>query len=88
VKAAEDAFGKITAKVKWLSCEPLLEPLEFSQLDVFDWVVIGGQTKPNKGPKDDWYFSLKHQARAAGIKVYGKPNLEFVEWPKEYPVIK
>ena len=30
VANAERAFAKVEAKVKWLSCEPLLEPLRFS----------------------------------------------------------
>jgi hypothetical protein len=30
--------------VKWLSCEPMLEPLKFSSLAMFDWVVIGAST--------------------------------------------
>ena len=46
VKNAEQSFEKIktiSPKAKtWLSVEPMLEPLKFTRLDLFDWVVIGG----------------------------------------------
>ena len=46
VRIAEDAFRKIDdVKVKWLSLEPLLAPLQFDDLSMFDWVVIGAQTE-------------------------------------------
>ncbi|MFE3651663.1 hypothetical protein [Streptomyces sp. NPDC057579] len=40
-------------KVTWLSLEPLREPLEFSDLPMFDWVVIGAQTETRQGEGDD-----------------------------------
>lgn len=87
VASAERAFSKVTAGIKWLSCEPLLEPLTFSSLEMFDWVVIGGQTRstqaPEFQPKWEWVESLVEQARKAGCKVYFKSNL--LVRPKEYP---
>ena len=48
VKIAEEAFRKIRGvRVKWLSLEPLLAPLEFSDLSMFDFVVIGSQRATN-----------------------------------------
>lgn len=85
VRIAEDAFRKIDGvKVKWLSLEPLLEPLEFTDLSMFDWVVIGAQTEtrqPNKGvipafaPRFEWVARIVAQAREAGCSVHLKPNL-------------
>jgi protein gp37 len=87
VAIAEKAFRRVTASVKWLSCEPLRERLTFSALDLFDWVVIGGQSKtpesPAFQPPWDWVEHLLGQARAAGCHVYFKPNLE--TRPQEYP---
>ncbi|UQA90759.1 phage Gp37/Gp68 family protein [Streptomyces halobius] len=40
-------------KVKWLSLEPLKEPLEFSDLSMFDWVVIEAQTETWQGEGAD-----------------------------------
>lgn len=88
VEAAEDAFSKIKAKVKFLSCEPLLEPLKFSSLSMFDWVIIGGRSGSSGAsafqPKWEWVESLMYYARRDKCKIYFKPNLEVR--PKEYPV--
>jgi len=87
VATAERAFARITAPVRWLSCEPLLEPLTFSSLEMFDWVVIGGQTAnaqvPEFIPPWPWVEDLIGQARRAGCDVYQKrePDIR----PREYP---
>lgn len=79
VKAAEDAFAHIHAGVRWLSVEPMLEPLRFTHLERFDWVVIGGATKssqtPAWHPPFAWIYDLVQQADAAGCRVYFKTNL-------------
>lgn len=87
VKNAEKAFRKIRAKVKWLSCEPLIEPLRFEDIGAFDWVVVGGakgstQT-PDWHPPRDWSESLRAAARAAGVRFYEKSNL--LQRVREYP---
>lgn len=89
VRVAEKAFQKISAKVKWLSCEPLLEKLTFESLDMFDWVVLGGQSAsyfngtPEFQPEWEWVEHLWVQARAAKCDVYWKENLTVR--PKECP---
>ncbi len=79
IKTAENVFQKVNAQVKWISCEPLLEPLTFSALDIFDWLVIGSQSStsqlPAFQPEWDWVQSLVSQSRQAGCCVYFKPNL-------------
>jgi protein gp37 len=79
VALAQRHFANVQAGVKWLSCEPLLEPLKFDSLEMFDWVVIGACTKsagaPAFAPEWDWVVDLYQQARAAGCKVYLKHNL-------------
>ncbi|MEV0556295.1 DUF5131 family protein [Streptomyces sp. NPDC050597] len=84
VRIAERAFRQIDgAAVKWLSLEPLLEPLEFEDLSMFDWVVIGAQTEtrqpsgtvPAFAPAFEWVARLVAQARDAGCRVHLKPNL-------------
>jgi len=88
VAAAETAFAKIKAGVKWLSCEPMLERLTFRSLSVFDWVVIGGQSKSSQEPEFkpplSWVGHLQEQAAAAGCKVYMKTNL-LAPRVREYP---
>lgn len=87
VRNAERAFEQVNAKVKWLSCEPLLEPLHFEHLDLFDWVVIGGASRstetPEFRPPWEWHVALWQQAKQAGCKVYQKTNL--LARIREYP---
>jgi len=87
VEKACEVFRDLEAPVKFLSCEPLLEPLEFNDLSMFDWMIIGGQSEVSSSPafQPDWMWveSLLIQARKFGLKVYFKPNLE--SRPKEFP---
>jgi len=89
VKIAEEAFRKIKGvRVKWLSCEPLREQLKFTDLSMFDWVVIGAQSAteqpgedgktvrvPEFAPPFEWVMRIVEQARKAGCGIYMKPNL-------------
>jgi protein gp37 len=87
VAIAEKSFRGVKAGVKWLSCEPMLEPLRFSSLEMFDWVVIGGQSassqEPAFQPPWEWIEDLLGQARRAGCRVYFKENLH--NRPQEQP---
>jgi protein gp37 len=87
VRIAEKSFEHVNAPVRWLSCEPLREDLTFERLDLFDWVVIGGQSKSTREPAFQppwsWVYHLERQARDAGCLVYHKDNLTVQ--PKEYP---
>ncbi len=84
---AEKAFARVQGGVKWLSCEPMLERLTFTRLDLFDWVVIGGASRsaqtPEFRPPREWVEHLESQADVAGCKVYEKTNL--LERKREYP---
>jgi protein gp37 len=78
VAIAEKAFRGVKAGIKWLSCEPMLEPLKFTSLEMFDWVVIGGASRSSQTPESfpdfEWLVDVYNQARAAGCKVYFKEN--------------
>ena len=86
VKIAETAFGKIEhlPNIKWLSSEPLLERLQFTDLSSFDLVVIGAQTAtrqpegpmPAIAPRLDWVIDIIVQARKDGCAVWCKENLQ------------
>jgi protein gp37 len=96
VANAEKAFAKIGSGIKWLSVEPMLEPLKFKRLDLFDWVVIGGSSRskntPEWHPPYRWVHDLVEQCRAAGVRVYFKSNLldaataRVLELPFDAPV--
>lgn len=95
VNRAEKAFFKIKANgfggVCWLSCEPMMEKLTFSSLNMFDWVVMGGASKstqtPEFRPPQEWIDHLCKQARDSGCKIYQKTNLlaNGGERIREYP---
>ena len=91
VRLAEEAFREIKGvRVKWLSLEPLLAPLKFSDLSMFDWIVIGSQSatiQPDGpvgsfSPPFEWVAQLTAQAREAGCRIYHKPNLLGVTNPQ------
>lgn len=98
VRIAERAFRQIDGvAVKWLSLEPLTEPLQFTDLSMFDWVVIGAQTGtrqpdgyvPAFAPDFEWVARIALQAIDSGCKVHFKPNLidgsPGMVWPDQYP---
>lgn len=61
------------AAVRFLSCEPLLGPLNHLPLDGIDWVIVGGETGPGaRLCKVEWIRSIVEQCRAAGVAVYVK----------------
>ena len=67
-------------KVKWLSLEPLLEPVTFSTLEGIDWIVIGAQSEnigqnPAFAPNFEWIAYLVAIARRDCCKVWLKTNL-------------
>jgi protein gp37 len=102
VRLAEDAFRQLAGKgkIRWLSLEPLKADLRFTDLSMFDWVVIGAQTEtrqptgsvPGFAPPLEWVLRLTDQAREAGCRVHWKPNLRAVQgigtvpWVDEYPI--
>jgi protein gp37 len=81
VEKAMQAFE--TDCIKWISLEPMLEPIRFSDLSWCDLVVIGSQTSTNQpdgfvaefSPKFDWIVDVVNQCREAGIPYYLKANL-------------
>jgi protein gp37 len=89
VAAAEAAFAKVNAKVRWLSCEPLIEPLTFKRLERFNLLVLGGASPSSQTPRwippFTWLDNLMRQANAAGCNVFLKSNLYLKEAPGEAP---
>lgn len=87
VANAEKAFRKLKCGVKWLSCEPLIEPLHFEDVGAFDWIVIGGASRSTKTPEwhppRSWVSAIEDEAARAGVKVYEKSNL--LERIRQYP---
>jgi len=93
VGPTEEAFKKIKAPIKFISCEPLMGPVVFSSIDIFDWIIIGGRNEtarmPAGQPEWSWVESLITQARESNVKIFFRPNLKIGmedEKPRQYPV--
>lgn len=63
---------KVPAKVRFLSCEPLLGPLDLP-LDGIHWVITGGESGPSPRPIDaDWVRSIRQQCRESDVAFFHK----------------
>ena len=63
-----DHLRRVPAAVRFLSCEPLLAPLDGLDLTGIDWVIAGGESGPGARPMHpDWVRGLRDQCRAAGV---------------------
>lgn len=67
----------VSAKIRFLSCEPLLAPVVIHPglLTPFDvnWVIVGGESGPGKRPMDlTWARSLRDQCKTARVAFFMK----------------
>ncbi|MDZ4205428.1 MAG: phage Gp37/Gp68 family protein [Bacteroidales bacterium] len=61
------------ARVKFLSCEPLLSPLENMNLHGIDWVIVGGESGRTPRPiEEEWVIDIKEQCQRADVAFYFK----------------
>ncbi len=64
------------AAVRFVSAEPLLEPLDLRPwLAGLDWVIVGGESGPRRRPFDlAWAADLRDQCQAAGVAFFFKQS--------------
>lgn len=64
----------LCAVVRFISAEPLLAPLVIEgQSDSIDWLIVGGESGPNKRAMDpSWVRSLREQCKRTGIPFFFK----------------
>ena len=68
-----DQLRSTGAKVKFLSCEPLLASLPNLNLSGIDWVIVGGESGRNPRPmKEEWVIEIKEQCLTTGVAFYFK----------------
>uniref|UniRef100_A0A7C4AQN3 Phage Gp37/Gp68 family protein n=1 Tax=Desulfomonile tiedjei TaxID=2358 RepID=A0A7C4AQN3_9BACT len=61
------------ATVRFLSCEPLIAPLDNLPLDGIHWVIVGGESGPGARPmKIEWIRSIFRQCRRARVPFFFK----------------
>jgi protein gp37 len=63
----------VPAHVRFLSCEPLLGPLDNLPLDGITWVIAGGESGHQARPvEDEWIRSIRDQCLAADVAFFFK----------------
>jgi protein gp37 len=83
-------LSSVQAKILFLSCEPLLGPLDFSawidaarrgNARMVDWVIAGGESGAHARPMHpEWVTSIRDQCVAAGIRFL------FKQWGNWRPI--
>lgn len=69
-----DLGGRQTgAKIKFLSCEPLLTAIPEMNLKSIDWVIVGGESGRIPRPiKEEWVLDIKDQCQKTNVAFYFK----------------
>lgn len=64
---------RIPSAVRFLSCEPLLGPLDVLDLDGIDWVIAGGESGPAYRPVHlEWVRGVRDACVAADVPFFFK----------------
>ena len=67
-----DDLRKVPAKIRFLSCEPLLGSISLD-LQGIDWVIVGGESGPKARPmKSEWARAIREQCQLAGVAFFFK----------------
>jgi protein gp37 len=68
-----DFLRKTRARVKFLSCEPLIGPLARMNLSKIDWVIVGGESGHKARPMNpDWALDIQEQCEQADVRFFFK----------------
>jgi len=68
-----DNLRQTRARVKFLSCEPLLSALPDMNLQSIDWVIVGGESGRTPRPiKEEWVLDIKEQCIEQSVAFYFK----------------
>lgn len=67
-----DFLRKVPAKVRFLSCEPLLSPLQLD-LTGIHWVIVGGESGNKHRPmRTEWVQDILNQCQSANVPFFFK----------------
>lgn len=68
-----DYLRQTNARVKFLSCEPLIGALPNMNLENIDWAIVGGESGPKSRPMEEgWVFDIMEQCEKSGTKFFFK----------------
>lgn len=63
----------VPAHVRFLSCEPLLGPLDALPLHGIHWVIVGGESGPRARPmREEWVLSILEQCKQQQVAFFFK----------------
>jgi protein gp37 len=73
VLSRTDDLRAVPAPVRFLSCEPLIGPLDALPLGGISWVIVGGESGPGARPmRTAWVESIRRQCRDARVRFFFK----------------
>ena len=73
VKDRIDFLRETNAKVKFLSCEPLIGPLTNLNLERIQWTIVGGESGRKARPmKESWVWDIRQQCADQGVAFFFK----------------
>ncbi len=79
-KSRMEYLKQTNAKIKFLSCEPLLEDLGELGLTGIDWVIAGGESGKNARPcHPDWVRNIQKQCEEQKVPFF------FKQWGEYFP---
>lgn len=68
-----DFLRQTNAQTKFLSCEPLIGPVQNMNLEYIDWVIVGGESGKKARPISEWWiWDIKQQCQEAGVSFFFK----------------
>jgi len=70
-----ESLKRINAHTRFLSVEPLLEPLGKLDLDGIDWLIVGGESAKKslaRPMKEEWVEEIYQQCKATNTKFFFK----------------
>jgi len=68
-----DFLRETNAKTKFLSCEPLIGPLQNMNLTNIDWVIVGGESGRKARPmSEQWVWDIKMQCQEQEVAFFFK----------------
>jgi len=66
-------LSRVPARIRFISCEPLIGPIKYLPLKYIDWVILGGESGPGARPmKAKWVEDILFQSREYEIPFFFK----------------
>lgn len=68
-----DDLRSVPAVIRFLSCEPLIGPLNSMNLENINWVIVGGESGTKPRPMSEkWVIDIRDQCKEADVSFFFK----------------